>query len=186
MKHLTLIGILLFASAASVAQNYSNASVTGNYSIQITNPSAVTWSKLWTCTVENKKAWYTVTGGTTVQNLSYGVASFDGAGNVTSTITLVGEVNAAASGNTTSVQWDSNCNVVSTKPGYAVYYAPANKTYTGTYSVQSTGSGSMNIGGQSFNLVLAGANVSGTSTTLLINSQQQNAAVILSGIAVLQ
>lgn len=157
----------------------------GNYAVQVTNPSLVTWAKLYACTSGNTTYSYTVTGSATVQNLSYGVASFDGIGKVTATVTQVGEANPAASANTTSIQWNSACNVISTYPGYVIDYAPTTKTYSGTYSVQSSGSGSMNLG-HNFSFVLAGSNSSGTSTTLLMSTPQQSATVVQSGIAILQ
>lgn len=186
MKSLTLVTMLLFVSAAGLGQTYTNANLNGNYAFQTTSPRVASWSKKWTCSSGGVNAWYTVTGSATVLQVSYGVITFNGAGSATSVFTQEGQVNIAASANTTSVQWDSVCNVISINPGYVVYYAPAQQTYTGTYSIQSTGYGTLSANGQLLNILLAGTNTNGTSTTVMISSQQKNNQTLTAGTATLQ
>jgi hypothetical protein len=74
-----------------------------------------------------------------------GVVTFDGIGSLSVTLTSTGNENQTASANTTSVTWDSSCQVVSHNNGHVVYLAATTKTQTGTYSIQSNGTGTMSV-----------------------------------------
>ena len=69
--------------------------------------------------------------------------------------------------------------------GHVVYQAAPTKTQTGTYSIQSNGTGTMSETGssQSQTLSLAATN-NGVSATLLISNPQVNGKTIGTGIAV--
>ena len=187
VKKIALIASLLLMSAAAVGQTYSNANLSGTYSVQFGSPETSYWSKTFACPT-NSSVTYTATGSQTTMNVSSGTATFDGTGGMTVTITEVGQVNTTASANTMSVTWNSACQIVSVNNGHVVYAASTTKTQSGTYSVLSNGTGTMSEVGssQSQTFILAGTNSSGVSTTVLLANPQVNGKSIGAGIAVHQ
>ena len=186
MKYFALITLILVISASGFAQTYSNANLNGAYSVQFGSPQGYNWSKTFTCP-SNSTATYTVNSSATGMEVDFGVATFDGNGNLSVTLTQIGQENQAASANTTSVTWNSACQVVSVNNGHIVYQAATTKTQTGTYSISSNGTGTMKETGssQSQTLLLA-ATSSGISSTALITNPQVNGKMLGSGIAVHQ
>jgi len=185
MKHFALICSLLVSATAS-AQTYSDASVKGNYSLQFGDPYSAQWGKTFTCP-SNPTVSFSVNGSQTTTHVTYGTATFGGTGGFSFTVTNSGNVDYTASANTTSVTWNSSCQVVSVNGGYAVYKAPVTQTGTGTYSVASNGTGTLNPpGGSPLTFILAARNSAGISTTVLLTSTVVKGKSIGTGIAVLQ
>jgi hypothetical protein len=186
MKHFALSIWLLFIAACAWGQTYSDANLNGTYSVQFGTPQDYGWSKTLTCP-SNSQITYTVNGSTSGTQAGSGTLTFDGAGNVTVVITDIGEQNETASANTTSVTWNSSCQVVSQNDGHIVYESPTTKTQTGAYSVSSNGTGTITVTGssQSLTLLLA-ATVGGISNTALLSNPQVNGKSIGTGIAVHQ
>lgn len=188
MKRFALLASLLLLSVTAFAQTYSNANLNGNYSFQTTLPSYDTWSKTFTCPT-NKTITYTATNSTTAQQISYGAVTFDGNGNVTSiTLTSIGQFNQSGSANTMSVTWNSSCQVTSVNGGHIVYLSATQKSQTGTYSVQSNGSGTITLTGSSNveNFQLAATDSTGISNTALLYNPAVNGNISNAGIAVHQ
>ena len=186
MKRTFLIISFLALCTTGFAQTYSNANLNGTYSVQFGDPQAYNWFKTFTCPT-NSQITYTVNGSAAGMNVTSGTATFDGNGNLSVTITSTGNENQTASANTTSVTWNSSCQVTSVNNGHVVYQAPNTKTQTGTYSIQSNGTGTMSETGssQSQTLLLA-ATVNGISTTVFVSNPQVNGKSIGTGIAVHQ
>jgi hypothetical protein len=186
VKHIALIISILAISATAFAQTYSNANLNGSYSLQFGSPQTYNWSKTFTCPT-NSQVTYTVNGSQTSMEVGYGVLTFDGNGNVSITFTQIGQENQTASANTTGVTWNSSCQVVKVNGGHVVYKAATNLTSTGTYSIQSNGTGTVSLSGssQSQTLLLAATN-NGVSATVLITDPAVNGKTIGTGIAVHQ
>jgi hypothetical protein len=186
VKKIAPITLILLVSATGFAQTYSNANLSGSYSVQFGTPQSYNWSKTFTCPT-NSQVTFTVNGSSTGMDAVSGTATFDGNGNVSLTITEIGQENQTASANTTSVTWNSSCQVVSVNSGHVVYKAASTKTQTGTYSIQSSGTGTMSETGssQSQTLLLA-ATSNGLSTTVLVSNPIVNGKSIGTGIAVHQ
>lgn len=187
MKPIALTMLWLLMSVAALAQTHSNASLSGKYSIQFSEPTSYTWSKTFVCP-SNPNVSYTATGSITTMTGAYGVVTFDGIGHLSASVANIGKLNATASANTLSVTWNSSCQVVSVNSGHVVYLAPASQTVTGTYSVQSNGTGSANFGGPkgSVTFQLAATDSAGLSSTALFITTQANGSNIGTGIAVHQ
>jgi hypothetical protein len=186
VKHVALITSLLLLSGAALAQTYSNANLDGNYSVQFGSPQAYNWSKTFTCP-SNSQITYTASGSTTGMSVVFGVITFDGNGNLSVTLTQTGQENQSASANTMSVTWNSSCQVVSVNSGHVVYKAATKKTQTGTYAIQSNGTGTMNeVGSSDSQTLLLAATNSGVSATVLITTAQVNGKNIGTGIGVHQ
>jgi hypothetical protein len=177
VKHLALITSFLLLSVAAMAQTYSDASLNGPYAFQQTNPQTYTWFKLFKCPT-NSAITFGVTGSQTTQQVGYGVVTFDGKGNLSITQTTIGNFNSSASANTTSVTWNSSCQVTAVNTGHVVYAASTTKTMTTTYSVQSNGTGTITSSGGTSTFILAGTNSSGISTTIFIAGKVVNGQTI--------
>jgi hypothetical protein len=186
MKQLVLITSLLLCTPIW-AQTYSNASLHGKYSFQLSHPSNANWSKTVPCPTN---ASITATGGsfliTTV--VGSGVMTFNGAGSFSATFTEIGHINQSASNNTVKITFNSSCQVVSVNNGSIVYQSATAQTGTGTYAVQSNGTGAITLVGSSKGLILrlAGSNSAGLSSTALLNSPATGPDPIQTGIAVHQ
>jgi hypothetical protein len=186
VKYVVLIAWLLFMSVSALAATYSDANLNGSYSVQFASPQTYTWSKTFACP-SNSSVHYTVSGSQTGMQVGYGVVTFDGKGNLSITSTVIGMENPTASANTTSVTWNSSCQIVAVNNGHVVYNSAITGTSTGTYSIQSNGTGTMTVTGspQAQSLLLA-ATSAGISTTVLITNPLVNGNSIGTGIAVRQ
>ena len=186
MKIVVLITSVLVMCGAAFATSYSVANLNGSYSYQETQPSYDTWLKTFTCPT-NPKITYTAVGSTTAQQITYGVATFDGNGNVSSTGTSIGQFNQAASANTMSVTWNSSCQVTNVSTGHIVYKSATTNSSTGTYAVQSDGSGTITVAGSVVqNFQLTATDSTGISNTVLLYSPVVNGTISNAGIAVHQ
>ena len=186
MKHIVVIPLFLFVSFTALAQSYSDASLQGNYSVQFGTPQTYSWSKTFTCPY-NSQVKFTASGSQTSTSDAYGVLTFDGKGSVSLSATQIGKENSTASANTMSVKWNTQCQVINVNSGHLVYEKPGTLNGTGTYSVQSNGTGSLTIGsGRPLTFLLAGTNSSGLSSTALLTSTQVDGKSNGTGIAVHQ
>jgi hypothetical protein len=185
VKQVLLI-IAILTTSSALAQTYSNANLNGAYSFQFGGAQSYNWSKTFTCP-SNSTVSFTVNTSIAGMDVAFGVATFDGNGNVSFTITTIGRENQAASANTTGVTWNSACQVVSVNNGHIIYQAATTKTQTGTYSISSNGTGTMSETGssQSQTLQLA-ATSGGVSATALFTNPQVNGQTFGTGIAVHQ
>lgn len=185
MKQLTLVTSLVLMSVASFAQTYSDANLNGPYALQTTNPQTYTWFKLFTCP-SNTAVTFGVSGSQTTQKIGFGVATFDGKGNLSLTVTNIGNFNSTASANTTSVTWNSSCQVTKVNTGHIVYGPSTTSTTTSTYSVNSNGTGTITSSGGTSTFILAGTNASGISTTVFIAGKVVNGQPISATTAIHQ
>jgi hypothetical protein len=186
VKHVALITSLLLLSITAWGQTYSNANLNGNYSVNFGSPQNYSWSKTFTCPTQSQIS-HTVNGSQTGMNVGSGVVAFDGIGGLSLTFTSTGRENQTASANTTSVTWNSSCQVVSQNNGHVVFQAATTKTQTGTYSIQSNGTGTMSETGSSDSQsLLLAATSNGVSATVLMSNPQVNGKTMGIGIAVHQ
>lgn len=183
------LAIWFLTVSASFAAAPSDASLKGPYSFQMIGVDDEQWGASINCPNGNGGTYTLYFGGSTVKEESIvGVATFDGKGNVTGSFTDYGRFDQA----------DSNATVVpSCAPGggsngNAVYYAPSPGTFTGTYSIQSTGLGSMTItvsgvgasGPNTFTLELGGT--AAVRTTFYMVAVDPNNRVDITGSGTLQ
>lgn len=190
MKHIALIISTLAMAATAFAQTYSNANLNGSYSWQFANPSSDGWSKTVACPTNSS---ITATGGgsQTLMSGLQGVIIFDGNGNVSSlSVTQFGKINQTASNNTVKITFNSSCQATINN-GQIIYEPQTMVTGTGTYSVQSNGTGTMALTPStgkpgSFVFQLAGTDGAGLSSTALLSSAMVNGKSIGTGIAVHQ
>lgn len=134
MKRLTIaICILLFFGLTSSATTptTSNASLKGTYIFLIHNTKVDTWGQSLNCGGN-----FVFMGGSRASSeVDIGTATLDGAGGLTGTFTDYGNFDSAS----------SNATVSCSSGGNAVYFAPQTGTVTGTYSVQSNGTGTITM-----------------------------------------
>lgn len=187
MKPIALTLSWMLISVAALAQTYTDANLNGKYAIQYAEPNTDTWSKTFVCP-SNSTVSFTATGSTTTMTGFYGVITFNGSGNFSASVTNFGKLNSTASANTMSVTWNSSCQLTSVNNGHVVYVALASQVVPGTYSVKSSGTGSLSATGQkgALTLQLAATDSSGLSTTALLTATQINGSRIGTGIAVRQ
>ncbi len=160
----------------SFASTPSNASLNGTYSFELSGAHMNSWGQNLNCGGTN-----VFMGGTDVRDEAVtGTMTFDGQGNVTGSFTQYGKFDSAS----------SNATVSCTSGGNAVYFPPTPGTLTGTYSIQSTGDGTMNLtvsgggggGNPAFQMKLAGNCASGIANTVLFVDVKTNNAVDNTGI----
>lgn len=158
----------------------SNASLNGAYNFTFTGPHDNGWGQSLNC--GSGTQFY---GGSETRDQSVmGTGNFDGAGNVSGTFTQYGKLDQTSSNATVSC---SNTN------GNAVYFAPCSGTFTGTYSIQSNGSGTLTLsasggcpgsGGSPLQAIiqLSGACSSGLNNTFYLVALRSDNSVESSGI----
>ncbi len=155
----------------------SNASVNGDYAFQIWKSNYDSWSKSVVCQYAEGTITFSGRGQAVSTQLIFGTVSFDGNGHLTSNYTAVHKFDQAASNNTVSITCpDKYGGTPTINSGQVVFEAPETGTFTGTYSVSSSGSGSMTINGSGINgpvtmeFDLGAFTGSDVSTTLLLRS----------------
>lgn len=185
------VALLALFAASSFAATPSNESLKGSYAFQLSTPKLAFWSNSKSCKQDGNTITYYASNWATYSELVYGVATFDGAGHVSLTFTKEGEVNQDASNATIEI----TCTAQGfTNTGGSIVYEPAqNGTGSGSYTVESTGSGSMtfSVAGQSgsmtINFELAGFATNGVASTALLNFEEgQSDKRIGTGTAVLK
>ena len=173
--------LLLFAlTSSATAPTPGNASLKGTYVFQLTGPHEESWGATLTC---NGQPVF-MGGSQTRDQAVAGTMTFNGTGGLTGSFTQYGKLNQAASNATVS------CN----SGGNAVYNAPSSGTITGTYSIQSSGKGTMNLTVtpsdgpvEPINLTLAGGcNSQGIYNTVLLMNLKPDNSVSSQGLARLQ
>jgi hypothetical protein len=184
-----LLGLLLPCAAFAVTP--SKASLKGAYAFQMTTVQQVSWWKTVSATCFGHK--YTVTlGDSTVDTvLMAGTATFNGAGGFSANFTEYGDFNEAASANTVSIACTSNPNQpYTTNSGHAIFYSPSTLAFTGTYTVASTGIGSMSVldpnGTVVIDMSLGQFNSAGVSGVVLLRQVTREAGDASSGMAILK
>jgi hypothetical protein len=87
-----------------------------------------------------------------------------------------------------SVTWNSSCQVTRTNPGHIVYLADTQQSQSGTYSVQSDGTGTITITGSSGveDFQLAATDSTGVSNTLYLRSPTTTGKISNAGTATRQ
>ena len=146
MKPFALATSLLLLSITAFAQTYSNASLSGSYTIQTTRASYDSWSNSASCSFNGQTFTFSGGGQTVSTVVSNGVITFDGIGSHTVSYTQAGVFDPALSNATVVITFNSQC-VPTINNGFAVFDPPTKITKTGTYKVQSTGSGSLTLKG---------------------------------------
>ncbi len=179
----TINGVLRFVIAAAAVfvmcgvafgETPTNASLSGSYAFHMATPKLAYWSNSKSCKVNGNTSTYWASNTATYTELIFGVATFDGKGHVTLAFTQDGQINQDASDASIVI----TCTAKGpTNTGGSIVYEPAQTgTATGTYAVQSTGSGSMTISivGQSdssatMDFELAGFGSNGVASTALMH-----------------
>jgi len=168
--------------AASKSQPSTDGSLNGTYSFQVSGVHLDSWGLTQTCFDAQGFPHSTPVGGQVVDTTaSAGTAVFDGSGHVKGTITTYGQFDYEASNATVVL----NCTGA-TDNGHAVYKAPSTAEFTGTYTIQSDGTGAMTLSfGDGFILRLAGEDKS-ISSKVLITLVNSDNSVNATGLAILQ
>lgn len=173
----------------------SVASLNGTYSFNIGSPQDTQVSASITCTDPFGNP-FQVTGISSSgvkPNVIDGVATFDGAGNVSITATDYGELDSASS--VTAILATLTCSGQTSIPK-SVFFPPTALTATGTYSIASDGTGTMTLsitsggtgnGPGTVNLILrlGGLSSKQPATTILLHTLRADNAVDSFGTAVL-
>jgi hypothetical protein len=179
--------ILLVAVSASFAATPTDASLKGKYSFQLSSAKGDWWSTTINCKNPDGSTNTLIFGGSAVSNSSVlGVMTFDGKGNITGTFTQYGNFDQTLT-NATIVP---SCTPGAGNSGYAVYDAPTTGTFTGTYSIQSTGLGTMALSiseGDTPNFIIElGGAAAVRNTVFMTELDPTSNRVEISGSAVLQ
>jgi hypothetical protein len=143
LKAAVPVALIALFAASSHAATPSNASLKGSYNFHIASAKEAYWSNSKACTYKGNTQTYWADSWSAYTEIIYGVATFDGAGHVNVTFTQMGEVNQSASNDSIVITCEGNG--YSSNGGNLVFETPAGGTAAGTYSIASTGSGSMTI-----------------------------------------
>jgi hypothetical protein len=174
LRFLIAAAAMLVMCGIAFGATPSAASLNGSYAFHLATPKLAYWSNSKSCKVNGVTNTYWASNSATYTELIYGVATFDGKGHVTLAFTQDGQINQNASNATIVITCTS---YGPTNTGGNIVYEPAQTgTATGTYAVQSTGSGSMTISivGQSdssatMDFELAGFETNGVASTALLH-----------------
>ncbi len=175
--------LLLVLAGKGYAEDPSAASLKGSYAFQLGTPKLAYWSNSKKCKINGSDQTVYASNSATITELVYGVATFDGEGHVSLTFTDIGNINQDASNATISI---TCANGGSTNTGGSIVYeAPETGAASGTYKVESNGSGSMTIsitssssgssddgGSATFDLQLAGFGSNGVASTALLRASE--------------
>jgi hypothetical protein len=186
-KILFTICLAVVAVSSSFAKSPTDASLKGTYSFQLASAHMDGWYASITCYDPQGNQYTVSAGGSDVNNESIlGTIAFDGKGNATGNFTQYGHFDSSASDATVV----PSCTPGASNNGYAVYDPPSSGTFTGTYSIQSTGFGGMvlNIsGGDNPNFVLELGGTAAVRTTVFMTQFDPTTYKMeVSGSAVLQ
>ena len=185
MKKTFLIIFALFGFtcfAAPKSSLFTDANLNGTYSFQVSGVHLDTWGLTQTCFDAQGFPHSTSIGGQVVDTTaSVGTAVFDGNGHVSGTITTYGQFDFEASNATVVLSCTG-----ATDNGHPVCKASSTAEFTGTYTIQPDGTGTMTLSfGDGFILKLA-AEDKGISSNALITLVNADRSVGASGIAILQ
>ena len=184
---LWVLFVVLSAASATFAATFSDASLKGTYAFQLAGSHYEGWSASITCYDAQGNPYTVWAGGNDVGTDSVvGAITFDGKGNATGTYTQYGKFDQAAT-NATAVP---SCTPGASNNGYAVYDAPTSGTFSGTYSVQTNGTGALALttsGEDTPTFVLELAGTAAIRTAVLITEYDSTTnKVEISGYAILQ
>jgi hypothetical protein len=166
--------VSMAGSPTALAASPSAASLNGKYVFQIATTKEAYWSNSKKCTGKNGTNTYYASNWMAYTELVNGVATFNGKGEVSFEFTDSYQVDQDAS--------DATIVITCTSDGYLnsggniVYEAPESATGTGTYKVESNGSGSITLtipgetGTVTINLQLAGFESTGVASTALLTT----------------
>jgi len=185
MKKIFFVIFVLFVFigiAVPKSHPSTDASLNGAYSFQVTGVHLDTWGLTQTCFDAQGFPHSTSIGGQVVDTTAaVGSAVFDGSGHVSGTITTYGQFDFEASNATVVLSCTG-----ATDSGHAAYKSPSTAEFTGTYSIQPDGTGTMTLSfGDGFILRLAGED-KGVSSKVLITQVNPDNSVGATGLAVLQ
>ena len=178
---LTIAVLLLFVlTGYATTPTPSKASLKGTYVFQIGGIHQNNWGVTLTCGGQP----VFMGGSDTRDQVAAGTMTFNGAGGVTGSFTMYGKLDQTA----------SNATVSCVSGGSAVYQAPSGGTLTGTYTIQSSGKGTMNIAvtpsdGPAAPLILTlagGCNSMGIYNTVMLTNLKPDNSVSNQGLARLQ
>jgi hypothetical protein len=188
--------LLLVLAGNGYAQTRSVASLKGSYTFQLATPKLGYWSNSKECTYKGKTNTYTASNMNTYSELIFGVATFNGKGEVTVTLTFMGQIDQDASND--SIVISCAANGPTNTGGNIVYEPAATGTAAGTYTVGSNGAGSMTLhitsggpsggsgGSQIIDFNLAGYGSNGVAATALLHDVEGESQHIGTGVAALQ
>jgi hypothetical protein len=180
---LGVLAVVLLPTAAGAqapAVTTTVASISGTYVMQITQPVTRDWTGTKSCSVGNKKFTFTGGGSILMNDLVVGSATFDGKGRFSFSGLQMPNFEQSASNATVSITCPTNVNgTPTTSNGHAVYGAPAPQQFSGTYTVKSDGTATVNMGnGAEMIFILAASNSKGVATflALYMNTHDQSSA----------
>jgi hypothetical protein len=182
-----VFALLLVLAGNGYAATPSKASLSGKYAFQISTTKEAFWSNTKECATKNGTNTYNVSNWSAYTELVSGVATFNGDGSVSVTLTQAYQVDQDAS--------DATITITCTSTGYSstggnIVFEPAQSaTATGTYTVESNGTGTMTLteagqGSITIGLQLAGFGSNGVaSTALLVAETGENNEHVGTGVA---
>jgi len=186
----SILVALLLSSAAYAATTPSKASLSGKYFFQVTTVNQVSWFKTVSATCFGTKYTLNLGGQSVGTELYEGVVNFTGSGTFSLTMTQFGNFDQTSSNNTVSITCTGNKNSPYTyNNGSAIFFGPQNATASGTYTVNSDGTGVMNVSGPDavvLTLSLGQFSSAGVAQAALIRQTTDQAGAASSGIAIHQ
>lgn len=172
LRLLIVASAVLMMTGIAFGAAPSAASLKGSYNFNFSKVKQASWYKNITCTYNKNTNTYTVGGNSAYTEVDNGVATFDGNGHVSITITQVHkEINQEATNATVGVTCSSKGGINTTSNGYIVFEAPQTGTETATYTVTSTGTGTITIPGSNggtLDIDVGGFGSTGIASTILL------------------
>ena len=139
-----VFAMLLVLVGNGYAATPSDASLKGNYFFHLTTPKQAYWSASKTCGSGTKKYTAFVSGSTVYTQLIRGTITFDGKGGITAiSFSNVNQFNQTATNALIRITCDTSTSSWTSNNVQPVFESAVTGAGKGTYSVQSTGSGSM-------------------------------------------
>lgn len=177
------IGATVYAATSP-----SVASLNGTYLMQTQVAQMNSWSASKTCTYGTVTRTFTGGGQNLNTLVDYGDIKFDGHGSFSFLGTEIKAFNQQESDATVSITCPATANGNATiKNGHAVYNAPTAMSISGTYTVNTTGNGTLTMSGDTapdMELILASFNSSEIAMTVLMHSNPATNNDITTGSAV--
>jgi hypothetical protein len=169
-----VFALLLVLAGNGYAATPSKASLDGSYAFTVSTVKQAYWFKSINCTYKGVTNTYSVSGESAYTQVDFGIAKFDGKGNISITFTQLHSVNSAETNASPVLSCKSTGGYNVTNSGYIVFEPPQTGiTGTGTYSVTSEGSGSFAItgsNGATFDFYIGAYGSTGIASTVLLRS----------------
>jgi len=148
------------------------------------------WSKTVSVTCGGIQYTYAGGGSTVVTVLMQGTATFTGTGTFSGSMTEWGDINQTASNNTVTIKCTGNPNQpYTTNSGNPVYNTPETLTVSGTYTITSSGIGTMTVnleGVEPMNLILGELSSTGVTGFVMMRQIESNDEVDSFGVLMLK